>query len=102
MAHGHTALAAIGLPTFTNGCFLATALEGIAMFSHDSDKLTPRNGHTLVVGIVARISGCGKHKEVSNEDQVDHAKEEVKQRFNGPVEYRVFATKANRSGIAKT
>jgi hypothetical protein len=37
----------------------------------------PRNGHTLVVGIVARISGCAKQKEVSLEDQVDHGKEVV-------------------------
>jgi hypothetical protein len=46
-----------------------------------------------VVGIVARISGCAKQKEVSLEDQVDHGKEEVAQLFQGPVEYLVIATK---------
>ena len=55
--------------------------------------ITPRNGHTLVVGIVARISGCAKQKEVSLEDQVDHGKEEVAERYEGPVEHQVIATK---------
>jgi hypothetical protein len=56
-------------------------------------NLVPRNGHTLVVGIVARISGCAKQKEVSLDDQVDHAKEIVAEMYEGPVEYRVIATK---------
>jgi site-specific DNA recombinase len=60
--------------------------------SSDS-RITPRNGHTLVVGIVARISGCAKQKEVSLDDQIDHGKEEVDERYQGPVEYRVIATK---------
>jgi len=54
----------------------------------------PRNGHTLVVGIVARISGCQNQKELSLADQENHAKEEVAKLFSGPVDYRVFATKA--------
>lgn len=56
-------------------------------------ELKPRNGHTLVVGIVARISGCAKQKEVSLDDQMDHAKEVVAEMYDGPVEYRVIATK---------
>jgi len=32
-------------------------------------ELVPRNGHTLVVGVVARISGCANQKEVSLQDQ---------------------------------
>lgn len=44
------------------------------MTRHSEEALKPRNGHTLVVGIVARISGCAKQKEVSLDDQVDHAK----------------------------
>ncbi len=60
--------------------------------SSDS-HITPRNGHTLVVGIVARISGCAKQKEVSLEDQVDHGKEEVAELYQGPVEYMAIATK---------
>ncbi len=47
------------------------------MSSKDDGKLTPRNGHTLVVDVVARISGCQNQKELSLEDQIDHAKEIV-------------------------
>ena len=54
---------------------------------------TPRNGHTLVVGVVARISGCANQKELSLDDQVDHAKQVVAELYDGPVEYRVIATK---------
>lgn len=55
--------------------------------------LHPRNGHMLVVGIVARISGCAKQKEVSLVDQEDHAKEEVAELYQGPIEYRIISTK---------
>ena len=58
-----------------------------------SDKeLKPRNGHTLVVGIIARISGCVGQREMSLDDQVDHAKEVVAELNSGPVEYRIIAT----------
>lgn len=60
---------------------------------HPNPPLRPRNGHTLVVGIGARISGCANQKELSLEDQVDHAKEVVAGMYDGPVEYRVIATK---------
>ncbi len=63
------------------------------MRSHREAPLEPRNGHTLVVGIVARISGCQNQKELSLEDQEDHAKQVVADYFQGPVEYRVIATK---------
>jgi site-specific DNA recombinase len=55
--------------------------------------LLPRNGHTLVVGIVARISGCANQKEMSLDDQIDHAKAVVADLYDGPVEYRPIATK---------
>src|SRR3954464_6657200 len=55
--------------------------------------LRPRNGHTLIAGIGARISGCASQKELSLEDQVDHAKHEIAERYSGPIEYRVVATK---------
>jgi hypothetical protein len=58
------------------------------------DELKPRNGHTLVVGIVCRISGCANQKEMSLEDQEDHAKERVAELYSGPVEFRIIATKA--------
>jgi len=62
-------------------------------------KLTPRNGHTLVVGIVARISGCQNQKEMSLDDQIDHAKEVVAELYDGPVEYRVIATKGKGEAL---
>jgi hypothetical protein len=56
------------------------------------DKLTPRNGDTLVVGIVARISGGSNQKELSLGDQEDHARQVVAEMYGGPAEYRVIAT----------
>lgn len=56
------------------------------MSRYSNHALKPRNGHTLVVLIVARISGCASQKEMSLEDQADHAKEEVAELYDGPVE----------------
>lgn len=64
------------------------------MSFHRSESLVPRNRHTLVVGIVARISGCAKQKEISLDDQIDHAKDVVAELYDGPVEYEVYSTKA--------
>jgi hypothetical protein len=63
--------------------------------------LVPRNGHTLMVGIGARISGCSSQKELSNEDQVDHGKQLVIEEFDyqGPVQYRVISTKGKGEAI---
>ena len=47
------------------------------MNSHRHYQMNPRNGHTLVVGVVARISGCVNQKVLSLTDQVDHAREVV-------------------------
>ena len=55
--------------------------------------LRPRNGHTLIVAIVARISGGPRQKEVSLEDQVDHGKEEIGALYKGAAEYEIIATK---------
>lgn len=63
------------------------------MLSHHDRPRTPRNGHTLVVGIVARISGCQNQKELSLEDQIDHGKQVVAEYYQGPADYRVIATK---------
>lgn len=57
-----------------------------------SDVPVPRNGHTLVVGVVARISGGSNQKELSLDDQVDHAKQIVAELYDGPVDYRTVAT----------
>ncbi len=56
--------------------------------------LLPLNGHTLMVLAVQRISGCGKQKEVSKEDQLQHAHEEIDDRYKGPVEYTPISTTA--------
>ena len=45
------------------------------------------------MGIVARISGCSKQKEVSLDDQEDHGKEVVAELYEGPADCRVIATK---------
>jgi hypothetical protein len=55
--------------------------------------LVPRNLHVLIVGIMARISGCVNQKELSLDDQVDHAKDIIATMYDGPVEYRIIATK---------
>jgi site-specific DNA recombinase len=62
------------------------------MYNDPTPPLKPRNGHTLMVGIGARISGCANQKDASLEDQEDHAKDETRSLYNGPVEYRVIAT----------
>ena len=41
------------------------------MFGNTETPLVPWYGHTPVVGIVARISGCTNQKEMSLNDQVD-------------------------------
>ncbi len=64
------------------------------MIRRSVEELKPRNGHTLVVGIVCRISGCSNQKELSLEDQEDNAKQTVADLYQGPVDYRVIATKA--------
>jgi site-specific DNA recombinase len=60
--------------------------------SYRSKPLLPRNGETLVVGIVARISGCPNQKELSLDHQIDHGKEVIAELYDGPVEFRTIAT----------
>ncbi len=62
------------------------------MSRKSENQLNPRNGHTLVVGIVCRISGCANQKEASLEDQEDNAKEAIAELYDGPVEFRVITT----------
>ena len=57
-----------------------------------NSELKPRNGHTLIVGNVCRISGCANQKEQSSVDQQDHAKEAVKELYDGQVEFDVIST----------
>ncbi len=62
------------------------------MYNESNPPLTPRNGHTLMVGIGARISGCANQREASLDDQEDHAKEEARSLHDGPMEFHVIAT----------
>lgn len=61
--------------------------------SRVSDRnLSPRNGHSLLVGGPCRISGCTNQKEASLDDQEDNAKEAIAELYAGPVEFRIIAT----------
>ena len=72
------------------------------MSIYRTQKMQPRNGHTLVVLIPARISGCQSQTDVSLEDQEDHAKEVVMEIFDGDnIEYRVIATKGKGELITR-
>jgi len=62
------------------------------MTHRNGSSIQPMNGRALVVGIVARISGCSNQKEVSLDDQVDHGKDVVKELYEGPGEYRIIST----------
>ena len=77
---------------FKFGSTGTSAFGGVYVAKNRHEELRPRNGRTLVVGIVARISGGPNQKELSLEDQVDHAKEVVADLFKGPVEYITIAT----------
>lgn len=58
-----------------------------------SDRdLSPRNGHTLLAGLGARISGCANQTKESLADQTDHNREVVTDLCDGPVEYLIIAT----------
>jgi site-specific DNA recombinase len=62
------------------------------MSRYSEAAVRPRNGHTLIVGVVCRISGCANQKELSLQDQEDNAKEAVKELYDGPAEFDVIAT----------
>ncbi|WP_020471369.1 recombinase family protein [Zavarzinella formosa] len=55
-------------------------------------SISPRNGHTLMVLAVNRISGGPNQKEASLDDQQDHAREWVADEYDGPVEFRFIST----------
>ena len=69
------------------------------MLRRSEEEVVPRNGHTLVVAIVCRISGCAKQKEASLDDQEDNAKEAIQELYQGPVVYRVISTKAKGESL---
>lgn len=57
-----------------------------------SQQLQPRNGGRLKVLVVARISGCQNQKELSLDDQLDHAKQEVFDMFRAPADFDAIST----------
>ncbi|QDT86309.1 hypothetical protein [Gimesia chilikensis] len=63
------------------------------MSYREENELKPRNGHTLVVGILGRISGCANQKELSLDDQVDHGKQIAYEMYDGEIEFRIITTK---------
>lgn len=63
------------------------------MSKRSETTLTPRNGKTLQVLVVARISGCADQKDISLQDQEEHAKEAVAELYEGDVEYKTIATR---------
>lgn len=69
------------------------------MYANREAPLVPRNGHTLIAGIGARISGCADQKEMSLDDQVDHANEVLADMYGGPVERRIVATKGKGEAL---
>lgn len=64
------------------------------MSESDRTPITPRNGHTLVVAILATSGLCGKQSEQGLGDQIDHAMRCIAQMFDGPIDLRVIWTKA--------
>ena len=73
--------------------------RGVHMYANQDAPIVPRNGHTLMVGIVARISGCANQKEMSLDDQVDHVKEVAAELYEGSIDYRIIATKGKGEAL---
>lgn len=63
--------------------------------------LIPRNGQSLIIAIVCRISGCAKQTELSNEDQEDNGKQLIAELYSGPSEFRVIATKGKGENLER-
>ena len=72
------------------------------MSMYRPQKIQPKNGHTVVLMNVARISGCENQKDESLEDQQEHAREVAGELVDGfPVEYRWIATKGKGEDIVR-
>ena len=57
-----------------------------------SETMAPRDGQVFRVAIIARISGGQFQKDISNEDQIDHAKQVAAELYSGPIDYHVIQT----------
>ena len=72
------------------------------MSIYRSRKMQPRNGHTLVVLVAARISGCQSQKDVSLEDQEEHAREVIEEIYDQEsVDFRVIATRGKGESLER-
>ncbi|WP_417389502.1 hypothetical protein [Gimesia sp.] len=58
------------------------------------NTLKPRSGKILNVLVATRISGCQNQKEISLEDQADHAKQDIKELYDGPCEFDIISAVA--------
>lgn len=56
--------------------------------------LKPRSGKVLNVLVATRISGCQNQKELSLEDQADHAKQDIEELYDGPCEFDIISAVA--------
>ena len=57
------------------------------------NPVVPSDGITMKVLVVARISGSTGQKELSLEDQEDHARQIGSELNDGPSEYTIIAAK---------
>ena len=72
------------------------------MSMYRPQKIQPKNGHTVVLMNVARISGCENQKDESLEDQQEHAREVAQELVEGfEMEYRVIATKGKGEDLER-
>ncbi|MBL9083334.1 MAG: hypothetical protein JNK76_16080 [Planctomycetales bacterium] len=62
------------------------------MSRKSDEELKPRNGHTLEVRAVCRISGCPRQKEMSLEDQEQNAREFVIDAYSHRYEFECLST----------
>ena len=51
-------------------------------------KLSPRNGHTLVVGVISRTSNC--HGAPYLGEQANRVKDVIADNYNGPIEFHLI------------
>ncbi len=66
-----------------------------------SDQITPRNGHSLEVLVIARISGSARQKELSLEDQEDHCRAVAAEKYTGKINYKAIATKGKGESLER-
>ncbi len=71
------------------------------MLRKSESGLSPRDGNTLMIAIVCRISGCAKQKELSLEDQEDNGKQLIAELYTGSTKFRVISTKGKGENLER-